>query len=132
MARVPAASGGHAAIKILVVDDEPLVRGVLALLIVSFGHEAIESPNGSDALARLERGESVDVVLTDLVMPGVQGWDVARRIKQRWPSLRVGLMSGDEIALARHAGDADFVLPKPVRRDMLAERLAHSGRASAG
>lgn len=123
MHRVPAGGEGDVTIKILVVEDQHRVREVLALLLVSLGHEVIESPSGADALTRLGCSESVDVVLTDLMMPGVQGWDLARTIRQRWPSLRIGFISGDPIGLMRHAGEADFVLPKPVRREMLAERL---------
>jgi CheY-like chemotaxis protein len=111
------------AIKILVVDDEPRVREVLAALLVSLGHEVVESPSGADTLTRLEAGERVDFVLTDLMMPGIKGGELARRIKARWPSLSVGIISGDEIALAQHEGDADLVLAKPVTREQLAERL---------
>ena len=62
MHRVPAGRWEDADIKILVVEDEHRVREVLGLLLVSLGHEVVESPNGGDALSRLESGESPDSI----------------------------------------------------------------------
>jgi FixJ family two-component response regulator len=67
-------------------------------------------------------------VLTDLGMPDVNGWTVARTAKERWPTTPVGLITGwgddDEVGTATERGTVDFVLAKPVDRQTLAAALA--------
>lgn len=88
--------------RVLLIDDQPEVRAGLADLLRADGHGVLEAGDGPEALARLEAGEEVDVVLTDLGMPGMTGRDVARAIRARWPGLRVGLVTGwtDEVETA--------------------------------
>src|SRR5882724_9909374 len=65
-------------LKVLVIDDEPTVLEVIALMLAFDGHTVLTASNGEEGLARLAAGESVDLVLTDLMMPQINGWDVAR------------------------------------------------------
>ena len=115
---------------VVVVDDEPDVRQVLAELLEQQGHHVVQAADGDEALHRVDA--SVDLVLTDLSMPGMSGWDVARDVKTRWPDLRVGLVTGWAEALEVDPADrsaADFVLTKPVSDDALRTAIAQAGIA---
>ena len=82
------------ALRVLVVDDDPLVLISTVAMLEDLGHSAVQAESALEALALLSNGERVDVVLTDLAMPEVSGADLARRIKQHWPELPVLLASG--------------------------------------
>ena len=86
-------------LRILLIDDEPTVREALADTLVEDGHAVVQAPSGPEALARLGEGTPVDLVLTDLGMPEMTGWDVARAVRQRWPGLPIGLVTGWAVAL---------------------------------
>jgi signal transduction histidine kinase len=110
--------------RILVIDDELDVRETLAGMLAGQGHTVVQASSGHEGLARLEAGEAVDLVLTDLGMPELPGWQVAKAIKARWPGLRVGLVTGwgqapDGAEEERRA--VDFVLAKPITLDALRE-----------
>ena len=113
----PEASRRAAAQRILVVDDEPHNRQLLVAMLTSLGWEAEVASDGFDALAKLHPG--VDLVLLDLMMPGLDGFDVARRIRANpevsdLPILMVTALTGQEERLrAVEAGANDF-LAKPV------------------
>jgi signal transduction histidine kinase len=112
---------------ILLIDDDAEVRAVFADMLATEGHAVIQAPGGRAALDRLARGEAVDLVLTDLGMSGMTGWEVARAVKARWPSLPVGLVTGwGERAhgTAEERSRVDFVLAKPFSPDTLRDALA--------
>ena len=118
------------ALRILLVDDETDVRDALADMLVSSGHAVLTASGGEEALAIVEREPRLDLVLTDLVMPGMTGWDVAMGAKARRPQLAVGLITGwgepmDEDS-SQH--EIDFVVDKPVTLEILREALAHVRR----
>ena len=96
--------------RILVVEDEDLVRGILDLYLSQAGYVVMVVGSGASALARLEE-ESFDLVLTDHKMPGMTGTELAVVIKTRWPALPVVLLTGfppDE-----PIGALDLILKKP-------------------
>ncbi|QXD15691.1 response regulator [Rhodocaloribacter litoris] len=103
--------------RILIVDDEPGVRTVLAKLLALKGHEARVAGSGSEALALAER-EPFDLVITDQGMPEMNGRQLARALRRRFPDLPVLLLTGDT-----DAGEADesvsAVHAKPFRIDQL-------------
>ena len=120
------------ALRVLVVDDEPDVRTAVADLLGSAGHTTFEAAGGREALAWLDGGQSVDLILTDLGMPGMTGTDLARSVKRQWPGLRIGLMTGwDETeAPGGEASPAvDFVIAKPFQLPALIS--AYAGAAAA-
>jgi CheY-like chemotaxis protein len=124
----PAVRGATGPLTVVVVDDEPGVRQVLAELLEQQGHRVVQAADGDEALDRVDA--TVDLVLTDLSMPGMSGWDVARDVKTRWPDLRVGLVTGWAEALDVDPGQrsaADFVLTKPVTDDALRTAIAQAG-----
>src|SRR5438309_1877116 len=118
-AAAPAASPALPApshLRVLIVDDEPEVRSALADMLGIAGHTAFQAAGGREALAWLEAGQPVDLVLTDMGMPGMMGSEVARAIRGRWPHLKIGLMTGwdeTEGLVADATSIVDFTLAKP-------------------
>ena len=112
--------------RVLVIDDDPRVRATVAGLLRAAGHEAIEAEGGRQGLA-LFAPDRIDLVLTDLGMPEVNGWDVAAAIKTRHPSCPVVLLSGwgDRQPGETAARDlVDRVLTKPARLQELLQTIA--------
>ena len=125
LAGSPASVGNRETV--LVVEDDPAVRKVVAGMVESLGYHVEVAENGSEALTRLETNGSVDLVLTDVVMPGdVDGWRLAETVWNRWPDTRVLLTTGySDHVISRHAtlGDRTQVLPKPYRRNELSQKI---------
>jgi twitching motility two-component system response regulator PilH len=69
------------------------VRTTLSGLLEGQGHTVVTAADGEEGLGPLKADESFDLVLIDLGMPGMNGWDVARSIQQSWPRLRVGVIT---------------------------------------
>jgi CheY-like chemotaxis protein len=114
------------ALRILIVDDEQPVREALADSLAEDGHTVIATASGPEALARVADGAKVDVVITDLGMPEMTGWDVARAVRTRYPGLPVGLLTGWAVALEISDEDrraVDFVIAKPYTMDALRSAL---------
>jgi signal transduction histidine kinase len=117
--------------RVLVVDDEAGVRAVLRELLGSEGYTVVDVPDGPSGLALCET-EAIDVVLSDVSMPGMSGWEVAEACHARFPDVPVGLITGwgdrlDPDELARHG--VRFVVAKPFQA---AEVLHRVGDALAG
>jgi signal transduction histidine kinase/CheY-like chemotaxis protein/HAMP domain-containing protein len=113
-------------LRILVIDDEPEVRTVLADMLASDGHGVLQAAGGQEGLELLASGREVDVVLTDLGMPGMRGSDVAQAIHQRWPRLPVGLVTGwaeGEVTPEEHRY-VRFVIHKPFDRVLMRQALS--------
>ena len=87
-------------------------------------------PAHSEALRKLDADDALDLVVTDLVMPAMTGWEVAAEVKARRPQLPVGVVTGaGEVAQATPGVQAavDFVLTKPVTLDALEEVIHRLG-----
>jgi nitrogen-specific signal transduction histidine kinase len=86
--------------RILVVDDDQAVRGVTAALLKRHGFDVLVAVDGTEALGILfdifQSGEALDLVLIDIVLPGMSGWQLAHEAGIRHPQLRVLFMSGYE------------------------------------
>jgi len=110
--------------RILVVDDDATVRAPLAALLRESGHTVLEADGGSAALALL-RTQPVDCLVTDLGMPDMTGWALARDAKGLTPTLPILLLTGWGVHAGAEEPDADSLadrlLGKPVRiEDLLA------------
>jgi len=81
-------------LRVLVVDDEPMLRTVMAAFLTGDGHVFETAASGAEALAQLKDGNKFDVVITDKTMPVMNGEQLAVAINQRAPSLPVILMTG--------------------------------------
>ena len=124
---LPATAPARAApLRILVIDDEPHVRGTLVDMLEAQGHTVLQAPGGQEGLGLLEAGPPVDLLLTDLGMPGMTGWDVAREAETRSPGVRIGLMTGwDETELTPSERErVSFVIAKPFDLVQLNAALA--------
>jgi CheY-like chemotaxis protein len=113
--------------RILVIDDEDEVRRVLASLLAALGHTVHQAAGGPEGLARLEAGPPVDLVLTDLGMPEMTGWEVAWAIKARWPHIPVGLVTGWGSQVDAAPGDHQMIafrLSKPFTVEALQGMIA--------
>jgi CheY-like chemotaxis protein len=99
---------------------------VLGDILMSAGHKAAVVTNGRHAVERL-RAEPFDVVLTDLAMPGMTGWEMAQAVKTIAPTVRVVLVSGFGVEVSAEdmrAHGVDLVLAKPIRYEELTGALA--------
>jgi PAS domain S-box-containing protein len=112
---------------ILTVEDEPALRDVLARQLEGFGYRVIPAADAAEALAVLDRGEPVDLLLTDVVMPGgVSGPALADAARERRPGLRIAFMSGYAADPGTRAQLATLkpLLAKPFRGAELARFVA--------
>ncbi|HKC32377.1 MAG TPA: response regulator [Xanthobacteraceae bacterium] len=80
----------------LVVDDEPAVREVAALMLEDLGCEVVTAANGSEALERLALDARIEALITDINMPGMDRYDLAERAQQLRKELKVIVLSGRE------------------------------------
>ena len=105
---------------ILVIDDdEDSVEALVELLRVS-GYRAIPAHSAAEALDLLDERRDIDLVVSDVRMPGVDGLDLIRVLRHRFPALRTILISGapltDDDVIPR---EASVILPKPVALEQL-------------
>jgi len=115
---------------VLLVDDDTDVRDTTASSLREYGYDVIEADCAANALAILDRGCKIDVLVTDLVMPGMHGSELALKARLRRPGLPIILMTGYVGRLSEHAA-SEFsypVLHKPFRPAQLAAMVADSGR----
>ncbi len=114
-------------LRVLAVEDEAPLARMLELLLASAGHATTVCQGGAEAIARVKgEPDAFDVVITDLGMPEVSGWDVAKSVRDVRPTLPVVLATGWGAALAegeQEAAGVRAVLPKPYRRDDLLAML---------
>ena len=100
--------------KILLVDDNTVVRDMLVDLVGSLGYHADAAAGGEAALAMFDRGQ-YGMVLTDLLMPGMSGWDVLAALRQRDPHVPVVIVTGSPVVGDPRASQPGVaVLKKPV------------------
>lgn len=109
---------------VLVIDDEPGVARMIKLMLDDVGYRVVLASGGRGAIENLIR-ESVDLVITDILMPEIEGIELIRHIKEAHPTVRVIAISGggqsrnpDFLRFAQRLG-ADATLPKPFRREEL-------------
>ena len=117
--------------RILVIDDEPAVAAVIAEALRDEGHEVFVASGGQEGLQVIAQGRP-EAVFLDVVMPGMDGVEVLRRIRARDPHLPVIILSGwagkSQLDEARRLGVTD-ILQKPVALKTLSSALAHSRHA---
>jgi CheY-like chemotaxis protein len=109
--------------KILLVDDNAVVRDMLVDLVGSLGYVADAASGGTEALALFDRNR-YDIVLTDLLMPGMTGWEVLDAVRQRDPRMPVVIITGTPAAGDPRASQPGVaVLKKPVDVKALDETI---------
>lgn len=112
--------------KVLLVDDEDLVRRVVRTVLEAEGHEVSEAPSGTDAVSRAS-SDPPDAIVLDLMIPGMDGYEVCRKLKADHVDAKVLVLSAVPIVeserRAREAG-ADDVMEKPFSALDLLGRLS--------
>lgn len=105
--------------RILLVDDDQLVRLIVGRYLALAGHEVLEAADGASALAQF--CEATDLVVSDVLMPGMSGPELVARLRRQRPSLRVLFITGfDAGAFDNGPGDdRTRVLRKPFSREAL-------------
>jgi CheY-like chemotaxis protein len=109
--------------RVMVVDDEPLVRDFVGTILAASGYNVVGAPSAREAIRMVDAGGSeIDLLVTDIVMPDIDGCELAIRMRQRRPALPVLFISGyqpnDDEAVPK-----DCFLQKPFRIPDLLERI---------
>jgi PAS domain S-box-containing protein len=110
---------------VLVVEDEPIVRLLTVEVLNDLGYRALEAADGTMALRILETSQHIDLLITDIGMPGLNGRQVADAARVKRPTLPILFMTG----YAESASSADFLgegmemVTKPVSMDILTSRI---------
>lgn len=118
----------YQASRILVVDDEEQMREIISLFLNKLGYQAVSASDGRDALTKF-RDQSFDLVLSDVRMPGLNGLQLLKAIKDSNPRIPVVLISGYadiEIVVEALKAGAENFLPKPVKMSFLGKVIQQS------
>jgi DNA-binding response OmpR family regulator len=109
--------------RILVVDDEPMVREVLRLFLERKGHTVIPATSGEEGLRTFQNApDDVDLVVTDSHMPGLHGEKMVAAIRRLRPKLPILMLSGfgdRRLEERTKSGEIDCFMTKPITRDEL-------------
>lgn len=122
--------------RVLLIEDDASVRNLVRRMLERGGHEVAEADNGRSGLERLHAG-TFDLVITDIIMPGMDGIETLIALRRDYPALRVIVMSGggrtgsmDFLDCAEQLG-ASAVLHKPFTLTGLTAAIATAGAATA-
>ena len=110
---------------VLLVDDDQRVRETVRMMLERAGHRVIEAESAEDAINQFSTMDSVDLLVSDLKMPGLSGLELFDRLVERLPSLRVLFISGaaSPADLATIARKGAALLEKPFSAQMLATKV---------
>lgn len=107
---------------LLVIDDNKMVRDIVSEMLTPKGHRVTQAEDGVQALKLLQEKEKFDLVLVNLSLPNLSGWEVIERIKEKHPGVKVALLTGWSAQIdfdrARERG-VDFLIPKPFKAEDL-------------
>jgi two-component system cell cycle sensor histidine kinase/response regulator CckA len=108
---------------ILLVEDEAMVRAVAERALTRQGYQVLTANNGEEALELLEEGLEVDLLISDVVMPQMDGPTLVRAAREKYPDLKILFMSGYAEEQLRKSIDIDRVsfLPKPFSVQQLGQ-----------
>jgi PAS domain S-box-containing protein len=108
---------------VLLVEDKPEVMGITAAILSKLGYSVIRAACGSEALAIAESDRGIDMIMTDMAMPGMNGLELAERVKARRPSMKILFTSGYADEFVRR-GDAVRALGRLIVKPYAVEELA--------
>ena len=123
---------GNRKIRVIVIDDEPVIADTVVEILNGEGFEAMAVSTGASAI-ELAKAFDPDVVLSDVIMPGLNGIETGIRIREIAPNCRVILFSGqaatvDLLEEAREQGHRFDILAKPIRPEQLISVIRASSR----
>ena len=109
---------------ILLVDDEENYRELIAKVLTKAGYAVLQAADGMGALSLLERS-NVDLVISDILMPVLNGYALVARLREKWPNMPVILTTGflsPDAAKSMMKGSVDFI-PKPINAETLLDMV---------
>lgn len=109
---------------ILLVDDEEGYRELVARMLAKAGYEVVQAADGIEALSLLEKSK-IDLVISDILMPVLNGYALVARLRAKWPNMPVILTTGFlsmDAAKTMMNGSVDFI-PKPINADTLIDMI---------
>ena len=112
--------------RVLLVDDDDTLRDVVAEMLRSLGYEVVSAEDGSEALSIFEDGDGIHIVVTDILMPAMDGWELAHRIKAIKPDIPIIALTGvspNEVFPQLNAKSIGYALFKPLRMNDLKDTL---------
>ena len=110
--------------RVLVVEDEQSLRRLVVEVLTRCGYEVLAASKGDEALRLLEDPEPpVALLLSDIIMPGMNGHELAARARQARPGIKVLLMSGYDDTVGAHDWPAAERIEKPFTTALLAQRV---------
>lgn len=119
--------------RILIVEDTPLMRDTLVDVLGELGHQAVTAENGAEAVEMIAAGQAFDVIITDIIMPEMDGIEAILEIQTMRPETPIIAISGGSARLEKAAGldtakrlGAIAVLEKPFEVDALVDALARA------
>jgi two-component system cell cycle response regulator CpdR len=101
---------------VLIVDDEPLILSLTSAILEDLGCEVLSADSGADALDQLVVDSCIGLLLTDIQVPGMSGYELAAEARRRRPELSIAVMSGNDLGAHGYA-----VVRKPFSRSQLAQ-----------
>lgn len=117
--------------RILIVEDTPLMRDTLVDVLGELGHDAVTADNGAEAVEMIAAGHAFDIIITDIIMPEMDGIEAILEIQTMRPQTPIIAISGGSARLEKAAGldtakrlGAIAVLEKPFEVDALIAALA--------
>ncbi len=111
--------------KILIADDEQLIRKLIGDCLKKEGHEVLEADNGEEALNIFEKNKDIALAMLDIMMPEIDGWEVCRRIREKsdMPIMLVSARSQDFDQIMGFESGADDYVTKPFSLTVLSHRV---------
>ena len=117
---------------IMIIDDEPEIGVLLSEILSNQGHQTCVFDNGIGGIEAFKKG-SYEILITDLGMPGVSGWEVINTARQIKPGVVIGIVTGWDISEeeAKQKG-VDFLINKPFRADYVLQVVANAVKSKTG
>ena len=119
-------TGNVSAKKVLVVDDEPDTLELVKLVLESAGFKTLLATSGKEAL-KLAEASKPDLVLLDIMMPDMDGWEVFRKLKEKDPAIPIAILTAKaqniDRLLGLHVLKADDYITKPFGKNELIDRV---------
>jgi PAS domain S-box-containing protein len=100
----PPVADGVSNARVLLVEDEAVVRAIVERTLVRAGYRVVVATSAEEALELQDDDDRFELLISDVVMPGMNGWELGKRLRQRWPRLRVLYISGYTEDVAQEGG----------------------------